>query len=249
MYEDVLEQGTVPAAGGGAAARPAGAPRRVPIAPPAAHDPRSQSRRLFLFLLFLASGAIILSSWQGGSPDVTRAERMPPGAGLGLRTIELPGGAKLEAPRRGFIDSFATAVKKGDPTDDAGPFIFDRLEFVAGSATLLPSSTPQLEQLAAVLHAFPRISITVEGHTDNVGVDGANKKLSAQRAQGVKTELVTMGDTRRAHRYRRLRGVATHRRQWLGRGACAEPSRADCDLEPLTERRHGGQGRRCSPVR
>ena len=192
MSEEVLEKTTL-AVGGGVAAQPAEIRKRPTLAPPAPHDLPSQSRLLFLFLLFLASGAVILSSWHVGSPEVKRAERMPAGAGLNLRSIELPGGAELEAPRRGFIDSFATAVKSDDPSDDSGPFIFDRLEFTAGSASVPSSSTPQLEQLAAILHAFPQISITVEGHTDNVGVEAAAKKLSAERAQAVKTELVALG--------------------------------------------------------
>jgi hypothetical protein len=64
---------------------------------------------------------------------------MPPGAGLGLLAIELPGGARLQAPRRRFTDSFASAAKSADPTDDTGPFIFDRLELKAGCANMLPS--------------------------------------------------------------------------------------------------------------
>jgi outer membrane protein OmpA-like peptidoglycan-associated protein len=186
MSEDVLGR-TTSAMGGGAVRQPS------LLNPPATHDPRSQSRRIFLFLLFLASGVVILSSWHAGSPEVKRAERMPVGAGLGLRAIELPDGMKLEAPRRGFIDSLATAVKSGDATDDEGPFIFDHLVFAAGSNTLAPSSRPQLEQLAAILRAFPQLFITIEGHTDNIGTDVYNKKFSAQRAQAVKAELAGMG--------------------------------------------------------
>jgi K(+)-stimulated pyrophosphate-energized sodium pump len=135
---------------------------------------------------------MILFSWYGSTPGLNRAERMPAGAGLGLREIELPGGALLKTPRRGFIDSLVTALKNGRATDD-GPFIFDRLAFEAGAATVTPASIAELEQLAAVLDAFPEVAITVEGHTDNEGVEAANKKLSARRAQAVKSELVALG--------------------------------------------------------
>jgi len=192
MSEDVLDV-TPPALGRGAAGSPPEAAKRARASHPAAHDHHSHARRIFLWLLFLACGAVILSSWLGGSPPVKRAALMPAGAGLGLRMINLPSGATLEAPRRGFIDSLVTALKSDDPADDEGPFIFDRLEFSAGSSNLTPSSVPQLEQLAAVLKAFPQIAITVEGHTDNVGDAAANKKLSAQRAQAVKGELAAMG--------------------------------------------------------
>jgi outer membrane protein OmpA-like peptidoglycan-associated protein len=194
MHEEVLERSRS-AMGDGAAIQTPDTARHPPLAPPAVLDLPSQSRRLFLFLLFLASGAVILSSWHVGSPEVKRAERMPASAGLNLRSIELPGDVKLVVPRRGFIDSFAAAASSADPSDDSGPFIFDRLEFAAGSADVVSSSTPQLEEFATVLQAFPQISITVEGHTDNVGMEAANQKLSAERAQAVKGKLVALGIT------------------------------------------------------
>ena len=117
---------------------------------------------------------------------------MPTGWGTGVRVIELPGGTRLEAPRRGVIDSLAGALTTRDAEND-GPFIFDGIDYMPGSATLTAHSGAQMEQLAAVLSAFPSARISVEGHTDNVGDEGANTKLSAQRAATVKAELVAMG--------------------------------------------------------
>ena len=151
---------------------------------------RSQARTLFLWVIFLATAVVILLAWRTGAEPVKRATLMPPGWGMGLRVIELPGGARLEAPRRGFIDSLVTALTSHDAPDD-GPFVFDRVDSTPGSAPL--PAAAQLEQLVTVLKAFPSVTISVEGHTDNVGDAGANTKLSARRAAAVKAELVGMG--------------------------------------------------------
>ena len=117
---------------------------------------------------------------------------MHPGWGMGLRVIELPGGTRLEAPRRGFIDSLVGALASHEGAD-IGPFVFDRTDYTPESAKLPAPSGAQLEQLAAVLSAFPSARISIEGHTDNVGDAGADTKLSAQRAAAVKAELVATG--------------------------------------------------------
>ena len=41
----------------------------------------------------------------------------------------------------------------------------------------------------------PEIIFSVEGHTDNVGDEEANQKLSEERAKAVVTKLVEMGIT------------------------------------------------------
>ena len=153
---------------------------------------RSQAQTLFLWVVFLATAAVILFAWGTRSEPLKRAALMPTGWGTGVRVIELPGGARLEAQRRGVIDSLVRALTTREAEND-GPFIFDGIDYMPGSATLTASSGAQLDQLAAVLNAFPSARISVEGHTDNLGDAGANTKLSAQRAASVKAELVAMG--------------------------------------------------------
>jgi outer membrane protein OmpA-like peptidoglycan-associated protein len=62
--------------------------------------------------------------------------------------------------------------------------------FDFNSATIKPTSYPVLDDAAKVLKAKPKMRIEIGGHTDSVGSDSYNQKLSYQRAQSVKYYLV-----------------------------------------------------------
>ena len=63
--------------------------------------------------------------------------------------------------------------------------------FDSGSAVLLEESEPMLRQVAALVKASPDATLTIEGHTDNVGSADYNQKLSEDRAAAVRDALVT----------------------------------------------------------
>lgn len=65
--------------------------------------------------------------------------------------------------------------------------------FDFGSATLRAESAPALAQILAFHRANPQQKLLIEGHTDNVGSDAFNQKLSGQRAAAVVAELVRQG--------------------------------------------------------
>jgi OOP family OmpA-OmpF porin len=50
-----------------------------------------------------------------------------------------------------------------------------------------------VDALAGVMQQYPDLNVTIEGHTDNVGKDAYNKKLSQRRADAVKAYLVKKG--------------------------------------------------------
>ncbi len=70
--------------------------------------------------------------------------------------------------------------------------------FEFAKATLLPESFPELDRTADFLKTNSNITIEIGGHTDDVGSDVTNQKLSEKRAQSVATYLISKGlDTKR----------------------------------------------------
>jgi outer membrane protein OmpA-like peptidoglycan-associated protein len=63
--------------------------------------------------------------------------------------------------------------------------------FDFNSATIRPESAPVLKEIAQVMTDHPDWKLSVNGHTDNVGGDAYNMKLSVKRAESVKQALVS----------------------------------------------------------
>jgi outer membrane protein OmpA-like peptidoglycan-associated protein len=56
-----------------------------------------------------------------------------------------------------------------------------------------PVAIPTLQKVADVIKGYPKSLIRIEGHTDSIGSDDYNLKLSDQRAGSVKTWLQNSG--------------------------------------------------------
>jgi OOP family OmpA-OmpF porin len=65
--------------------------------------------------------------------------------------------------------------------------------FDFGKADLLETSFPELDRVVKLLSENPKISIELSGHTDNVGSDADNLKLSDDRAKSVVAYLISKG--------------------------------------------------------
>ncbi|HEX3157235.1 MAG TPA: OmpA family protein [Gemmatimonadaceae bacterium] len=65
--------------------------------------------------------------------------------------------------------------------------------FDTGSDRLRPESTPTLREIVDMLNEHADLSLTIEGHTDDVGNAAANQTLSEKRAAAVKAYLVAQG--------------------------------------------------------
>ena len=65
--------------------------------------------------------------------------------------------------------------------------------FATGKYTLLSKSFKGLNEVAQVLKDNPEMKLSIDGHTDNVGADNLNQKLSENRAAAVKAYLVKRG--------------------------------------------------------
>ncbi|MBZ5585415.1 MAG: OmpA family protein [Acidobacteriia bacterium] len=59
--------------------------------------------------------------------------------------------------------------------------------------TLKPGAREKLAKVSGILLAYPGLKVQLEGHTDNVGGDEYNLKLSQERADAVRSYLVAEG--------------------------------------------------------
>ncbi|MDP9055030.1 MAG: OmpA family protein, partial [Acidobacteriota bacterium] len=60
-------------------------------------------------------------------------------------------------------------------------------------ATLKPGAKEKLAKVSGILLAYPTLHMNVEGHTDSVGTDEYNLKLSQRRADAVRDYLTSNG--------------------------------------------------------
>jgi len=59
--------------------------------------------------------------------------------------------------------------------------------------TLKPEAREKLAKISGIVLAYPDLKLDVEGHTDSIGSDEYNQKLSEERASTVRGYLVSQG--------------------------------------------------------
>lgn len=90
--------------------------------------------------------------------------------------------------------SYDKSIFKVD--DPVGSVTFMNIEFDFGKATVKRESHQLIEQVAHSMKANPQLRIKICGHTDDVGDDEYNLKLSKERAEAVGSELAKIGISR-----------------------------------------------------
>jgi len=88
-------------------------------------------------------------------------------------------------------------VESGKSTDqmirifrEGSSIILHGIEFEFNSAKLKPESYPVLDDAARILTMHPEIDVEVQGHTDDIGSDAYNLRLSQKRAEAVRDYLI-----------------------------------------------------------
>jgi len=110
-------------------------------------------------------------------------------------------GTALKGYRGGMEDQMITFMKsdgyKNAKDDDALKttwYNFDHVNFKMGSANELETgSEGQLQNLVAILKAYPDAKIKIGGYTDKTGDEAQNMKLSGERADFIKSWLGKQG--------------------------------------------------------
>lgn len=104
--------------------------------------------------------------------------------------VALPGGIEIEALKGGIEDKLVAFLN--DANAKAGKdvwFDFDNLNFELNSAKITAESNIQVQNIAAILKAYPKVKVKIGGYTDKTGDSAANLKLSQERADAVLSAL------------------------------------------------------------
>lgn len=65
--------------------------------------------------------------------------------------------------------------------------------FDTGSSLIKPGGQDEIARIADILNRYPQTRVTIEGHTDSVGSERNNMRLSEERARAVGDVLVARG--------------------------------------------------------
>lgn len=79
------------------------------------------------------------------------------------------------------------------PIEKKKAIILHNLFFATNQTKILPESEQALSDLYTLLSENPSIRVRITGHTDNVGSDDDNQRLSEGRAESVRQEMIDRG--------------------------------------------------------
>jgi len=168
---------------------------------------------LLLAIFAVALGIYLFNGCGGQSKDViatvdTTAAKMSDKADSAISAVvnttrelfkvKLPNDTVIDAYKGGIEDKLVAFLqtdykKLGEDSLKKVWFDFDNLNFETGSAKITAESQVQVNNLAAILNAFPTATLKIGGYTDKVGDEGINKKLSDARAKSVQAALNKAG--------------------------------------------------------
>ena len=145
-------------------------------------------------------GAVVDSAGSSIASVADSAGSMLANAAAALGTFgtrKLPDGIELNIPANGIENRLIAFIEdQSKAVDKTTWFNFDRLLYETSSAKLKPESREQLQNIAAILKAYPAVNLKIGGYTDNTGNAADNKKLSGQRADAALYELVRLGTSK-----------------------------------------------------
>jgi len=86
--------------------------------------------------------------------------------------------------------------------------------FDSGQYTLKPAARERLARISGIVLAYPDLKLEIEGHTDSIGTDDYNQRLSEKRATTVRDYLVDAnvpGDNVVSRGFGKIRPVADNK--------------------------------------
>lgn len=108
------------------------------------------------------------------------------------RQMNLPGGRRIRVIANTFNANLAGFLA-GKTRPVPRTFTFENLTFETNSTKITPETQPNVNDLVEIMNAYPSLQINIQGHTDNTGDAIANKKLSLDRANAIRSVLTSAG--------------------------------------------------------
>src|SRR6478735_11705574 len=164
------------------------------------HSIRKYTLTIFLAFAAVFCFVILMMQWQGDfmpgtehasvtvtegvKEEVAPAEEATPNPAS--IKVTLPGGIQIEALKGGIEDKLVAFLNDANskPGKDVW-FDFDNLNFKINSAEITEESNIQVQDIVAILKAYPKLKIKIGGYTDKTGDSIANLRLSQERADAV----------------------------------------------------------------
>jgi OmpA-OmpF porin, OOP family len=167
---------------------------------PPARGSRWVAPTLLALVVAAAIGWAIHRLVRNQAAPVTAANETVRDTGMAAATrvnLALPDGSQINVPANGvevrMVRFLQAPSTQASGQSAATSFNFDRLMFNPGQPTLQPQSNEQLDNIAAILKAYPDAKCAVGGYADNTGDPSTNQKLSEERASNVMTALTQRG--------------------------------------------------------
>lgn len=91
------------------------------------------------------------------------------------------------------VDARGCPVPAQAEITERGTYSFGSIYFDTGKSAIKPESRPVLDEVARYLKEYPDVKLEVQGHTDNVGPEEFNQRLSEARAHAVRSYLIDSG--------------------------------------------------------
>ena len=118
----------------------------------------------------------------------------------GMITLTLPGGVKLNVKKGGIEEQIVNYLNSNEYKNGTKEevskkwFVFDNINFEFDSSTqLMSGSQAQIDNIAAILKAFPNAKVEIDGFADKVGSEGVNMEISKKRANTIESLLKKAG--------------------------------------------------------
>ena len=99
----------------------------------------------------------------------------------------------IEVPALGPDQAFTAPFTIDIEFEPARSYTLDNVHFDFGRSSLRPESFSELEELVTFLKRKDEVKVEIAGHTDNIGKDDDNLKLSQDRANTIRNYLLKKG--------------------------------------------------------